>query len=230
VTFSPDGKTLYASGAGQEIVHQFAYAEGYLSQRRELKIAEPKEKRVPAGLATSADGGTLFVACPWGHTVEILPVANAGVPAARRQVRLAEDDYPHSPLPARDGKRLFVSLWGRSAVAVVDLEKGEAVATWAVDSHPTEMVQSADGGLLYVACANSTAVHVIDTATGKTLEVIRAALYAQADNGNTPNSLSLSPDGKVLLVANADNNNVAVVDVSERGRSRSLGFIPVGCQ
>jgi YVTN family beta-propeller protein len=228
VTFSPDGKTLYASGAGQEIVHQFAYAEGYLSQRRELKIAEPKEKRVPAGLATSADGGTLFVACPWGHTVEILPVANAGVPAARRQVRLAEDDYPHSPLPARDGKRLFVSLWGRSAVAVVDLEKGETVATWAVESHPTEMVQSADGGLLYVACANSTAVHVIDTATGKTLEVIRAALYAQADNGNTPNSLSLSPDGKVLLVANADNNNVAVVDVSERGRSRSLGFIPVG--
>lgn len=228
VTFSPDGKTLYASGAGQEIVHQFAYAEGYLSQRRELKIAEPKEKRVPAGLATSADGGTLFVACPWGHTVEILPVANAAAPAARRQVPLREDDYPHSPLPARDGKRLFVSLWGRSAVAVVDLEKGEAVATWAVDSHPTEMVQSADGGLLYVACANSTAVHVIDTATGKTLEVIRAALYAQADNGNTPNSLSLSPDGKVLLVANADNNNVAVVDVSERGRSRSLGFIPVG--
>ena len=249
VTFSPDGKTLYASGAGQEIVHRFAYAGGYLSDRRELKIAEPKEKRVPAGLATSADGGTLYVACPWGHTVEILsvsnpaanPVANpAGNPAANaagsaagqsagsRQVRLQEDDYPHSPLPARDGKRLFVSLWGHSAVAVVDLEKGASVATWSVDSHPTEMVQSADGGLLYVACANSTAVHVIDTATGKTLEVIRAALYAQADNGNTPNSLALSPDGKVLLVANADNNNVAVIDVSERGRSRSLGFIPVG--
>jgi YVTN family beta-propeller protein len=229
VTFSPDGRTLFASGAGQEIVHRFTYAAGYLSDRRELKIAEPKEKRVPAGLATSVDGGTLYVACPWGHTVEIVPVANSEAGAAtRRQVRLQEDDYPHSPLPSRDGKRLYVSLWGRSAVAVVNPQNGELVATWMVDSHPTEMVQSADGGVLYVACANSTAVHVIDTATGKTLEVIRAALYAQADNGNTPNSLSLSPDGKVLLVANADNNNVAVIDVSDRGRSRSLGFIPVG--
>jgi YVTN family beta-propeller protein len=229
VTFSPDGRTLFASGAGQEIVHRFTYAAGYLSDRRELKIAEPKEKRVPAGLATSVDGGTLYVACPWGHTVEIVPVANSEAGAAtRRQVRLQEDDYPHSPLPSRDGKRIYVSLWGRSAVAVVNPQNGELVATWMVDSHPTEMVQSADGGVLYVACANSTAVHVIDTATGKTLEVIRAALYAQADNGNTPNSLSLSPDGKVLLVANADNNNVAVIDVSDRGRSRSLGFIPVG--
>ena len=37
-----------------------------------------------------------------------------------------------------------------------------------------------------------------------------------------------SPDGKALFVANADNNNVAVMNVSQRGQSTSLGFIPVG--
>ncbi len=120
LAFSPDGKTLFASGAGQEIVHRFAYAGGYLSDRRVVKIAEPKEKRVPAGLVTSADGGTLYVACPWGNTVEIVSVANA---ETRRQVRLKEDDYPHSPLTSRDGKRLYVSLWGRSAVSVWDVDK-----------------------------------------------------------------------------------------------------------
>ncbi len=69
---------------------------------------------------------------------------------------------------------------------------------------------------------------VIDLATGKAIETISSALYPGAPNGSTPNSICLSHDGKTLLVANADNDNIAVVDVSERGRSRSLGFIPVG--
>ena len=41
-------------------------------------------------------------------------------------------------------------------------------------------------------------------------------------------SLALAPNGKTLWVANADANNVAVIDVSHRGESRSLGFIPAG--
>ena len=58
--------------------------------------------------------------------------------------------------------------------------------------------------------------------------MISSALYPNAPNGSTPNSLALSADGKVLLVANADNNNVAVIDVQERGGSQSLGYVPVG--
>ncbi|MBL9129435.1 MAG: bifunctional YncE family protein/alkaline phosphatase family protein, partial [Verrucomicrobiales bacterium] len=46
--------------------------------------------------------------------------------------------------------------------------------------------------------------------------------------GSTPNSLALSPDESLLFVANANINAVAVFDVREPGRSRSLGFIPVG--
>ena len=43
-----------------------------------------------------------------------------------------------------------------------------------------------------------------------------------------PNSLALSPDGELLFVANANNNNVAVFDIEQVGKARSLGFIPVG--
>ena len=89
-------------------------------------------------------------------------------------------------------------------------------------------VEAADGELLYVACTNSTSVHVIDIDDGQTLEVIKSSLFATADNGSTPNSIALSPDGKALLIANADNNNLALIDVTQRGHSRSLGFIPVG--
>jgi hypothetical protein len=60
------------------------------------------------------------------------------------------------------------------------------------------------------------------------LEVLNAALYPDAPAGSTCNGLALSSDEKSLYVANADNNCLAVFDVSNPGFSRSRGFIPVG--
>ena len=54
------------------------------------------------------------------------------------------------------------------------------------------------------------------------------ALFPNAPPGSTPNGLGLSPDGRTLLVANADNNTVAVVDVADPARSVVDGFIPTG--
>src|SRR5262249_36400779 len=53
-------------------------------------------------------------------------------------------------------------------------------------------------------------------------------IYPDAPPGSTPNSVSLSADETRLLVANADNNTVAVVDVSDASRSVVQGFIPTG--
>jgi len=225
LVFSPDGSQLFASGAEKEVVHQFAHAHGYLTDHRELRIAKIEEKFVPAGLSLSSDGKTLYAACAWGHALAVVPLDS---PETLQHIRLAENDYPYTSLPSKDGQRLFISLWGGSAVAVLNLQSRTVEARWATPSHPTEMLLSPDGSLLYVVCANSTSVAVIDTATGKSLEMLTTALYAKADNGSTPSSLALAPNGKVLFVVNSDNNNVAVIDVSERGHSRSLGFIPAG--
>ena len=46
--------------------------------------------------------------------------------------------------------------------------------------------------------------------------------------GTTPTHVILSPDEKRLLVANADNNTVAVVDIATPGRSQVEGLIPTG--
>ncbi|MFM7845555.1 MAG: bifunctional YncE family protein/alkaline phosphatase family protein [Planctomycetota bacterium] len=225
LVFSPAGDQLYASGASYEVIHRFRYEKGYLLDHQTIKIAEPKEKYVPAGLAVSRDGQSLYAACAWGHTVAI---ASTQGDRSVRQIKLQENDYPYWILPSADGKQLYVSLWGRSAVAVLDLKTNEVVATWNVASHPTEILESADGKIVYVACTNSTSVYVIERETGKTLEVIKASLFPTADLGNTPNSIALSADGHALAIANADNNNVALIDVSQPGKSHSLGFIPVG--
>ena len=75
--------------------------------------------------------------------------------------------------------------------------------------------------MLFVACANSNSVAVIDLEEKKTREIITSSLFPTAPVGSTPNSIALSPDGRALLVANADNNNLAVFDVERAGHSRS---------
>ena len=123
---------------------------------------------------------------------------------------------------------LYVSLWGLSEVAVVDLESGRVGGRWPTGQHPNEMVLTKTGDYLFVANGNGNTVTIIDTAKGRALESLDSALWPASLPGSTPNSLALSPDETKLFVANARNNNVAVFDVTRPGRSRSLGFIPVG--
>ncbi|MDZ4681134.1 MAG: alkaline phosphatase family protein [Saprospiraceae bacterium] len=75
---------------------------------------------------------------------------------------------------------------------------------------------------------NDNTVSVVDLQRRKVVEILVATLYPDAPNGSTSNSVALSPDEKTLYVANADNNCLAVFDVSEPGRGHSLGFIPTG--
>src|SRR5262249_3029906 len=58
--FAPDGKTLFASGAELEVVHAFAFDDGLLARRRELRVAPAQDKFIPGGLGVDAAGRTLF--------------------------------------------------------------------------------------------------------------------------------------------------------------------------
>lgn len=156
---------------------------------------------------------------------------------ADKKVEVDDDDlgaktapnnsYPYTAVVEPSGKRLFVSLWAKSGVAVVDLETNKVAGVWKTASHPTEMAFDKKG-VLYVACANSTQVTALDPKTGKTIQTINSALYPVAPSGNTPNSLTLTPDGELLIVANADANNLAVFNVSDPKQAKPLGFIPTG--
>jgi YVTN family beta-propeller protein len=136
--------------------------------------------------------------------------------------------FPYACLLDEKRARLYVSLWGEAAVAVLDTKTDAIVGRWKTEEHPNEMVLSKDGKRLYVANANRNTVSVLDTASGALRETLLAELRPNAPAGNTPNSLALSPDGARLFVANANINTVAVFDVSTAGKARSLGFIPVG--
>src|SRR5262249_22049545 len=226
--FSPDGKRLFASGGEQEIVHAFDFEEGLLSSHKKIAVAPAKEQFVVAGVAVDRAGKNLFAAGTWGHAVAIVPLEELHKQLKVVKVDVGKESYPYTCLPDASGKRVFVSLWNKAAIGVLDVTDSKLAATWETEPHPTEMALSPNGKTLFVACANSTKVSVLDAQSGKSLQTLAASLYPAAPAGNTPNSLSLTPDGKLLFVANADANNLAVFNVEERGNGRPLGFIPVG--
>src|SRR5207249_3650149 len=141
---------------------------------------------------------------------------------------LGEDTYPYGLSWDEARQRLYVSLWGKAQVAVVDTESGAIVARWSAEDHPNDLLLARGGKVLYAANANRNTVSVFDTEAGKAVEVIGTAIDPRAPAGCTPSALALSADESVLFVANANTNDLAVVNVKDLGGSSPLGSIPTG--
>jgi DNA-binding beta-propeller fold protein YncE len=260
LAFSRDGKALYCSGGGDEVVHRFSFLDGQLTNHTEIKVHERTLRAVPCGLAVDRNEKRLFVADVLGDSVAevelgpkpatvdfnvgvkpahlamapVIPPTDFETAAADKRAEVGfygqdpDHSYPYGCCLDEKRLRLYASLWAQAAVSVIDLRTRQVLTRWQTEDHPCEMALTRSGKLLYVANANRNTVTVLETATGKSLETIWAAFFPDAPPGSTPNSLALSPDEKTLFVAMANVNAVAVFDVSQRGKSASCGFIPVG--
>ncbi len=245
LAWSPDGKRLFCSGASQEVIHVFDFARGRLSHHRTFRIRAESKMGVPVGLAVSENGRELYVAEGWGQYVDKLdsysgkviwsrslaPAENAALTRPEGE-RLEPSENPDAPFPYtcaidQARQRLYVSLWAKSSVLVLDLKSGAELARWSVGEHPNELALT-DDGRLFVAEANRNTVSILDVNTGRVLETLSGAMNPNDPPGAMPNSVTLSRDQKTLFVANANNNDVAVFDVSSRAQGKSLGLIPVG--
>ncbi len=226
LVWSSDGKQLFVGGGWDDVIYRFDHAGGLLSDRFEIKYPPKLDggRRVPAGLALSGNGETLWVANAFGHT---LAKFNGGGKLLA-ELDLGEDSYPYGLAWDQITGRLYVSLWNKAEVAVVDSDKREVIAHWATQEHPNELILSKGGTVLYVANANRNTVSVFDAKAGKAVETIGTAIDPNAPPGSTPSSLALTPDEELLFVANANTNDVAVFNVKELGESKPLGFIPAG--
>jgi YVTN family beta-propeller protein len=155
---------------------------------------------------------------------------------ANRIYRLSDKSYtkqrsaetgnrPYAAELSPDGRTLAVSNWGGESVSLIDPETLKERARIKTGSHPNEMTWDR-AGRLFVANSGSNSVSVIEN--GKVTETIKTSLDPQALVGSTPDAVVISRDGKRMYVANADNNDVAVINIAEKGDSKTLGFIPTG--
>ena len=175
--------------------------------------------RFVAGLATGPDEA-IYAVNTQTDTVYKL----AGKP--RTVAASASVGYrPYSAAMSPDGRTVAISNWGGRSVSFLRASDLKETVRVTVGSHPNELVWAKDGRL-FVANSGSNSVSVL--LRNSVRETIKTSLSPDDLVGSTPDALAVSPDGKRLYVANADNNDVGVVDISDAKESRVLGFIPTG--
>lgn len=223
--FSADEKKLYASGANDNIVlvypivnRKFGVADTIV-----LGKAWPKEKIGPTGIELDDAAKRLYVVTKENNS---LYVFDLNTKKLVNKVNLGSEAY--DCLLSPDKSKLYISLWGADKLAIYDVMDQKISSEILTESHPNEIIQNKSGDYLFVANANDNSVSVIETKTGRVIEVISTAMYPTKLTGSTTNGLALSEDEKTLYVANADNNCLAVFNVSNPGKSTSKGFIPTG--
>ncbi|PUZ28133.1 hypothetical protein DCC81_01225 [Chitinophaga parva] len=221
LAFSPDEKTLYASGGNDNVIWCYDVRGRKLQLADSIRLGKAWPNKVgPAGIAVGPHH--LYVVTKEDSS---LYIADLQTKRVKQKIALGGEAY--TCLLAPDG-RLYISMWGQERIAVFNTRSGQLQASIPAGNHPNEMLLTANGKYLYVANANDNSVSVINVARQKVIETLNTALYPDAPTGSTTNGLALSADSRTLYAANADNNCLAVFDVSIPGKSTAKGFIPTG--
>jgi YVTN family beta-propeller protein len=191
-----------------------------LSMRRPIRIPGlmPKDEYI-TGVAIGRDG-SLFVVNINNDTVYKLFPRTHNVEA---RARSAYGAYRAALSP--DGKVLAISNWGDESVSLFAAENLKLLTRVRTGSHPNDLAFAPDGRL-FIANSGSNSVSVVDRT--RVVETIKTSVQPSDPVGSTPDALAIDLAGKHLYVANADNNDVAVVDIEHAGRSNVEGFIPTG--
>lgn len=247
LAFSRDGKKFYVSGGDRGVIYVFDYADGKATLASEIKPNPGEATTFLAGLTVHPATGVIYVCNEANHEIWVLHPATLKV-----EKTVSAGQHPHSCVLGGDGQHLYVSNWGSRSVSIIDTKTLRRVRDVTVGLRPNDMALAPDGRL-FVACSGDNTVHVLTTARLEkpgeepsaarrlwegTREIISTSLYPQSPEGSTPTGVAVSPDGRTLFVANADNNSVMVADISgslmeeaEKFHEKiSLvnGFIPVG--
>lgn len=250
VAYSPDGRTLLASGASGTMNILAVDGAGRLGNLRQVSL--PKSGKplpmccdnYPGGIAIGP-AGTAYVALSRNNTLGVIDVA-AGTLARE----IAVGNAPHSVL--LDGATAYVSNEGgrpaqpgettngsagtqivsdpftgaaiTGTVSVVDLAAASEVATINVGLHPTAMARL--GGYLFVCNTDSDSISVIDLTTRRVVQSIPVKLYDGLPGGAAPNGITALPGNRVAVTV-GHSNAVAVYQWRGAAAAATLeGLVP----
>jgi DNA-binding beta-propeller fold protein YncE/phospholipase C len=231
LAFSADEKRLFASGGNDNTLVVYNFEGGKIGRDTVIDLdgSDPKtrgKKKLlicPAGIACDARKNVVYTVTKEDSALYVCDWSKLKVVG---KVKLPSE--PYSVVCNEALNELYVSLWGMKKVLVFDRDRLVLKNTIDVGDHPNELILNKKGTLLMVANSLDNSVSIVDLVSKKVSETLNAALFADAPNGSTTNSLALSDDEKTLYIANADNNCLAVFDVETKGAALSKGFIPTG--
>ncbi len=249
ISFSPDGKEIYASQSRDKILIAQADENNTLHWGEPLHFPQSGTggPPVPGGFAFNEQGDRLFVPLSRSNSLAVVDlktrsVTEIPVGIAPFEVILLSDRKAYvsnwggrkpesgEPVYTTSGSEIVIDpgtgIASSGTVSVIDPESGSQLNSIEVGLHPGGMVLSPDRTRLYVACANSDIVAVIDTKSDAVIDTISVRMRKDLPFGSAPNALAVSPDGKQLFVANGTDNALCVVALDRN--NEIAGFIPTG--
>jgi YVTN family beta-propeller protein len=186
VIFTRDGKTAYVSQMETGTVWQLDVAS-----RRVMRSVDVNGVWTKV-LALSPDERTLYAANWISNDVSVIDLPSWRVRKVMPTVRT-----PRGLYPAPDGRTLYVAGYQNGELARTDLRSGKQKILLRTGGAMRHLV--GDGKRLYASDMGTASVYVVDLASGK------AQRLANVDDH--PNSIDLSPDGRVLYVSCRGRNN-----------------------
>ncbi|MEU0969192.1 glutaminyl-peptide cyclotransferase [Streptomyces sp. NPDC005917] len=222
LAWSPDGSKLYAAAGGNDKVRVYTLNDGQLTENAPITL--PKGS-FPSGVAVTPDGNRLYVADNGSGALSTVDLSTGKVLGT-----VATGPNPFTVALSGEGRTAYVSNWGSNTVSAVDTATLKVRNTLKVGSHPTSIIRNPATGEMYVSVTDADKIVGIDSADDSLTRTIDLTPYHGAPVGTSPQGLDISPDGHTLYVANAGNNDVAVVDLAAKAdrRDKVTGLIPTG--
>jgi YVTN family beta-propeller protein len=188
LAFSPDGRRLYLSNVNGSLKVFGVSPDGKISGLFSIPLppadAPRRKEEIPAGIAISRDGRRLYVALNLSNRLGEID-AGSGKVLRLFDVGVAPYDV------ALVGKKAYVSNWGGRRPKAGDVT-GPAGRGTLVKVDPATYI------------ANEGSVSVIDLESGLVQAEVLVHLHASA--------LTVSPDGRYVVCANAASDNLSVID------------------
>jgi YVTN family beta-propeller protein len=187
VVFSRDGRTAYAS--------QMETASVWVIDRRTYRV----RRHLATGgvwskvLALSPDQRTLYVANWVSNDVSVIDLRSGRVRRLLPTVRT-----PRGLWPTPDGRRLYVAGFDNGELERIDLRSGRRKVLLRTGGAMRHLVGDPRRGRLYADDMGTSEAFVVDLASGRVRRL--------AATDSTPNTIDLSPDGRVLYVSNRGRN------------------------
>src|SRR5215469_277108 len=255
LVWAPNSQTIYAAGGCDDVVYVYANNGGTFASSSTIPLGHAPNGCVSnaanqtglglsvepdvAGLAISADGGTLVAANNYNDSITVIdtvagtvryeydlrPFATPGAPGGTKG-----GTFPYAVV--LNGNIAYVSCdRDREVVAVNIAGTGSLVARIQLDGNPNGLTLSADGSNLFVTQDNQDQVAVVSTTSNTIIHKIdtrgpASMNFPQNTTGAAPTTVAVNRLTNTLYAVNAGSNSIAVVPLSGPNAFTTIGLLP----
>lgn len=247
VAFSPNGRHLFVTGGGNDAVYDYSVSAEHLSLHATWasthKTGLPQAPEVAdaygysRNLAVMPDGAHVLVTNEQGGSVADLDTSTGAITWETQLPSAGEiGAYPAGIALSPDGSLAYVAAQGSNAVYTLDTMTGLVRGVTPVGDHPIAIAVSRNGRVAFVANDNDDSVSILDLTGALPTQAAEVSvhLFGGEANGSSPNGIAIDEARKLVYVADAGDDALAVLGESattapatwNAARVKVLGFVP----